>query len=343
MTVYLKLSFEINCNDTVNSLNLQVTLQRNYFSADSLENEFERDDRINDDEKRRMTESVPPSPAIRRAFAKRNSYEKFKSFKIKAEPLKSVTAQRPQINRQRTFSKGYEMPDTNGVPRYMEWYSKAKQNTVTTKIPPVKAKRKSIGKTTEKLDEKYKQDPRKTPSKETAQLLKEDLEMAKKVESRTQINDVTNHSLLQYSEHRFEHEYMPQPSISQPPQKLPHYMYPNTPPTQSEPKINLKYKPNASPIAENEVSKTTTTIKIPIDKNGVSNPNITTTTTTTTTMMNPQNQQSQHEDDHDSGIAMNSLLKGKRNKIAEKKSIFTIAYDDVNIKRIQSENDEPLS
>ena len=119
-------------------------------------------------------------------------------------------------------------------------------------------------------------------------------------------------------------------------------MYPNTPPSQSnsDQKINIKYKPAASPIKENEVSKTTTTIKIPIEQNGDSNPNITTTTTTTTTMLNhhqlhqPQPSSSQHEDDHDSGIAMNSLLHGKRNKIADKKSVFTIAYDDVQIKRI---------
>jgi hypothetical protein len=317
-----------------------VILHKNYYSADSLEKDFYEQDRINDDEKRRMTESVPPTPAIRRAISKGEISKEYKSFKIESEPLKppKPLKPRPSINRQKTFSKNHEMPDTNGVPRYMEWYSKSKETSVSSKVPPVKAKRKNLGRSQEKLDEKVKPEPfpRNTPSKEATRLLKEDLEMARKVESRTQLNDASNHPLLQYSEHRFEHEYMPQPNISHPPHKLPHYMYPNTPPTQSEPKINIKYKPNASPINENEVSKTTTTIKIPIDQNGVSNPNIT-TTTTTTTLMNTQ-----HEDDHDSGIAMNSLLHGKRNKIADKKSIFTIAYDDVNIKRIQmSESDDP--
>ena len=116
---------------------------------------------------------------------------------------------------------------------------------------------------------------------------------------------------------------MPQPNIPQAPVKLPHYMYPNTPPTVGDPKISIKYyKPNGSPIKENEVSKTTTTIKIPIEQNGASNPNI--TTTTTTTMLNStqqQQQQCQHEDDHDSEIAMNSLLHGKRSKVADKKSL----------------------
>lgn len=333
----------------------EVVLHKNYYSADSLD-DYELEDRINDDEKRRMTESVPPTPAIRRGPGKTDENgKKFKSFKIEIDPsLSKMTksqAPRPPLERQKTFNKNFEMPDTKGVPRYMEWYSKTKE---TTKVPPVKAKRKNVVRSNEKLDDKSKPEPmpRNTPSKETARLLKEDLEMARRVESRTQLNDATNHPLLQYSEHRFEHEYMTQPNISQPPVKLPHYMYPNTPPSLQDPKICIKYKPNASPIKENEVSKTTTTIKIPIEQNGASNPNITTTTTTTTTMLNAslhhqqqQQQQHQHEDDHDSGIAMNSLLHGKRHKLSEKKSVFTIAYDDVQIKRIQmsESDDQPLT
>lgn len=345
----------------------EVILHKNYYSADSLDNDFDMDDRRNDDEKRRMTESVPPTPAIRRSGHRTDDKRQFKSFKVEDEPTKIPKGQapRPPLERQKTFSKNFEMPDTKGVPRYMEWYSKTKETTTANpKVPPVKAKRKSIlARSNEKLDDKMKPEPmpRNTPSKETARLLREDLEMARKVESRTQVSDVLNHPLLQYSEHRFEHEYLPQPNIPQAPVKLPHYMYPNTPPAHADPKINIKYKPNASPIKENEVSKTTTTIKIPIEQNSASNPNITTTTTTTTTMLNAtqqqqqhqeqlrqqqiQQQQHQHEDDHDSGIAMNSLLHGKRNKLAEKKSVFTIAYDDVQIKRIQmsESDDQPLT
>lgn len=328
----------------------EVILHKNYYSADSLENDYEEDDRRNDDEKRRMTESVPPTPAIRRGDKK----TRFKSFEIEVELPSRIPKPQPSrlsLERQKTFSKNYEMPDTKGVPRYMEWYSKQKEKEPVLRVPPVKAKRKSVMRSNEKLDDKLRPEPmpRNTPAREAARMMKEDLEMARKVESRVQLSD--SHPLLQYSEHRFEHEYMPQPNIPLAPQKLPHYMYPNTPPTHTKPAIavDVKYKPNSSPIKENEVSKTTTTIKIPIEQNGVSNPNITTTTTTTTTMMNatlhhnsqPMLQPPQHEDDHDSGIAMNSLLHGKRNKLAEKKSVFTIAYDDVQIKRIQmSESDD---
>lgn len=328
----------------------EVILHKNYYSADSLENDFEMEDRINDDKKRRMTESVPPTPAIRHSKGKGDSKRQFKSFKIEQEPTKATKVQqatRTQLERQRTFRKDHDTPETKPVvPRYMEWYN-GKENVA--KVPPPKGKRKNIGRSQEKLDDKAKPEPmpRNTPSKDSSRLLKEDLERAKKVESRTQQSDAFSHPLLQYSEHRFEHEYQPQPNVSQPSVKLPHYLYPNTPPTQSDQKVNIKYKPNGSPIKENEISKTTTTIKIPIEQNGDSNPNITTTTTTTTMLMKSTAQQQQpqcqqHEDDHDSGIAMNSLLHGKRNKIADKKSVFTIAYDDVQIKRIQmSESDDP--
>lgn len=336
----------------------EVILHKNYYSADSLENDYDLEDQINDENKRRMTESVPPTPAIR--YSRRDESDnkkKFKSFQV--EPIKVTSVSQPvkrlSIERQKTFCKTHESPDTKAVPRYMEWYVKGQSQKA---VPPVKAKRKNLTKSTEKLQQQgseLRPEPLPRNTKEAARLLREDLDMAKKVESRIQLpSEALNHPLLQHSEHRFEHEY--QPNIPQPPVKLPHYLYPNTPPSHDSQKVSVKYKPNASPIKENEISKTTTTIKIPIEQNGASNPNITTTTTTMTTIMNaelqqqqqrvPQAPSSQHEDDHDSGIAMNSLLHGKRNKIADKKSVFTIAYDDVQIKRIQmSESDDnpPLS
>lgn len=333
----------------------EIIMHKNYYSADSLDIDYEMDEPLNEDERRRMTESVPPTPAIRRGIMKdkNRKQNQFKSFEVEyaSSPEKLLKGSRPVMNdRQKTYNKmTYEMPNTKAVPRYMEWYAKGKEGDSPRSQPPPKAKRKSK----ESQEPKPEPLPRNTPSKEAARLLKEDLEMAKKIESRTHLPDPLSHPLLQHSEHRFEHEYSPQPHIPKPPTKLPHYMYPNTPPTNvGDQKINIKtYKPNAAPINENEVSKTTTTIKIPIEHNGFSNPNITTTSTTVTKMMNANNVQQHHhqqhqqhyEDDHDSGIAMNSLLHGKRNKMAEKKSVFTIAYDDVQIKRIQMNENEDLS
>lgn len=52
------------------------------------------------------------------------------------------------------------------------------------------------------------------------------------------------------------------------------------------------------------------------------------------------------EDDQDSGIAMTSMIlqnltTAKRNPIAEKKSVFTIAYDDMRIKQLRSDSNSP--
>jgi len=44
------------------------------------------------------------------------------------------------------------------------------------------------------------------------------------------------------------------------------------------------------------------------------------------------------EDDLDSGIALSSLLGSKKSKL-EKKSVFTIAYDDVQMKNIRPDTD----
>ena len=57
----------------------EVILHKNYYSADSLD-DFEVEDRINDGAKRRMTESVPPTTAIRRGTGKHD--DKAHSVKI---------------------------------------------------------------------------------------------------------------------------------------------------------------------------------------------------------------------------------------------------------------------
>lgn len=248
----------------------------------------------------------------------------------------------------------------SNIPRYMEWYyNKQKdsdmdkkrlddykiekeRNKVSNKKmvgaieKRIKSKAPKIGEP--KSDEyKYKPEPmpRTVPAK-NGRLLREDVQMNKNLASKIQID--TNHPLLQYSEHRYEHEYDPQPDIPLAPSKLPHYMYPQTPPivTTRESKQQraavkqqqLQLKPKPSPIKEHEVKETRSS-KIPIN----SESNHATKQLNVSTL----------EDDHDSGIAMNSLLHnmGKRNPIADKKSVFTIAYDDVKVKKIQSESDSP--
>lgn len=250
----------------------------------------------------------------------------------------------------------------SNIPRYMEWYyNKPKDSDLEKKrldeyrIEKERSKvsnKKMVGaiekrikskapKAEAKTDEyKYKPEPmpRTVPAK-NGRLLREDVQMNKSMASKIQTD--TNHPLLQYSEHRYEHEYDPQPDIPLHPSKLPHYMYPQTPPivTTRESKQQQQQqravtkqqqqRPKPSPIKEHEVKESRS--KIPV--NAETNHHHHTKQLNATTL----------EDDHDSGIAMNSLLHsmGKRNPIADKKSVFTIAYDDVKVRKIQSESDSP--
>ncbi|XP_049282188.1 cadherin-86C isoform X2 [Anopheles funestus] len=178
--------------------------------------------------------------------------------------------------------------------------------------------------------------PRTSPPKE-ARLLKEDIQHARKVAQSQQQQQQhpgseagNSHPLLQHSEHRFEAEYGTGPQVPAPPDKLPHYLYPETPPIVSrDNKVQIK-------IVDSSAASTGPPPQT------AAKPAVSGSTKATGTNAKTLNV-STLEDDHDSGIAMNSLLhtKGKRNKIADKKSIFTIAYDDVRIRQIRSESDTP--
>lgn len=245
------------------------------------------------------------------------------------------------------------------VPKYMEWYyNKNKDTGDSTRADKMRAKaaasaalikKGGLGvlsqgsepkrskkaspmppKSDKAVDERPKPEPlprRTTPPKE-ARLLKEDIQMAKNIDQRNQPLDEGQHSLLQHSEHRFESDYKKAPAIPQPPSKLPHYMYPETPPhVNRETKMNVVQQLRAaqSPIIEDE------------EKHSKSKP----TNITDQKQLNA----STLEDDHDSGIG-NSLLHsmGRRNPILEKKSVFTIAYDEVKVNKLRSESEgSPIS
>ncbi|XP_054734543.1 cadherin-86C [Anastrepha obliqua] len=243
-----------------------------------------------------------------------------------------------------------------GVPKYMEWYygkqktannrartDSLKSLTVSKKKNSVSEKRLSKARLYSKPDaiisdeakSKPEPAPRKSPPKNN-RLLKEDIVMNK--QHNPKIETDTSHPLLQHSEHRFERENAPE--VPLPPTKLPHYMYPETPPFaafKETPGNNIKVKPKPSPIRENEVKVTNSKICLNV---GNQNSAIATSSTNTQKQLNA----STLEDDHDSGIAMNSLLNsmGRRNPIADKKSVFSIAYDDVSrVRKIASGGESP--
>ncbi|XP_065371089.1 cadherin-86C isoform X2 [Calliphora vicina] len=255
------------------------------------------------------------------------------------------------------------------IPKYMEWYYDKKKPSVSGRTStesstkgsqPARKKplnanapEKKVSKTRLRIkhvdgaatnhdDTKFKPEPapRKSPPKGN-RLLKEDI--AKNKQLKPRIETETNHPLVQHSEHRFEREYNPDVPVA--PSKLPHYIYPETPPTFSGSKdTNAKNpKPKPSPIKENEVKVTNSSSKINlyIEDSNAAHP---TTSHNSSTSVQKQLNAATLEDDHDSGIAMNSLLNsmGRRNPIAEKKSVFSIAYDDVSrVQKITSGGESP--
>lgn len=269
-------------------------------------------------------------------------------------PKKSSMAQSETDLIQRMREDGFDVSTKVPAPRYMEWYyNKTKESDLekrrldeyrSEKEKSKVANKKMVGGIEKRIkskvarteDVKYKPEPmpRSTPPPKGARMLKEDVQLNKTFAPKIQTD--SNHPLLQYSEHRYEHEYDPAPEIPVPPTKLPHYMYPETPPLASVDGRGSKLKsqrlkPKPSPIHENEVKEPSSSRhSSQTDINGSQN-------------VSKQLNASTLEDDHDSGIAMNSLLHslGKRNPIADKKSIFTIAYDEAKIKKLQSESDSP--
>lgn len=254
-------------------------------------------------------------------------------------------------------------PSNKGVPKYMEWYyskNQRSENTRPEKEHPSRtaANKKPIGAIEKRIkakaprsrsdDTKFKPEPlprnngNSQPS-EASRLLREDVQMNKTHAAKIQTD--TNHPLLQYSEHRYEREYNPAPDLPPAPIQVSHYMYPETPPIAAKPAKPIRLsvqgqRPKPSPIHEHQVKDFK--VVIPIEAHH-------------STAAHHHHHQQQHstkqlnaatlEDDHDSGIAMNSLLHSmaRRHPITDKKSVFTIAYDDVKVKRIQSESDSQLT
>ncbi|XP_017055208.1 cadherin-86C isoform X2 [Drosophila ficusphila] len=304
---------------------------------------------------RKQTSSEPPHNRV--SISKYESTVTENGKKLMTSSTEIVGSKRSLTDR--SYQSETELaalePEERNVPKYMEWYYNKKKSSVSGRTstessksqPSIKKKvgaaEKRVSKTRitvhpkEAEDDeeggngKYKPEPapRKSPPK-GSRMLKEDRALNK--QHKPKIETDTNHPLLQHSEHRFERENALE--VPAAPTKLPHYMYPETPPHAAaagkDSKSSKDQRPKPSPIRENEVKVSNS--KINVENRGAANP--------TQKQLNA----STLEDDHDSGIAMNSLLNslGRRNPIAEKKSVFSIAYDDVSrVKKINSGGESP--
>lgn len=303
----------------------------------------------NNSKHRRQTTSEPPHRATK-GQAPSKPTPTSESKNLRKHPARSEADLMHRLR-----DDGFDIAKHVPAPRYMEWYynkskdsdlekkrldeyrSEKEKSKVSNKKLVGGGEKRAKPKAFTRIDEttKYKPEPmpRTTPPPppppKGARMLKEDVQMNKTLAPKIETD--SNHPLLQYSEHRYEHEYNPAPDIPVPPTKLPHYLYPETPPSIESSRAkskNQKTKPKPSPIHEGEVKEASKRHSTHSD---------------TSTNQSKQLNASTLEDDHDSGIAMNSLLHslGKRNPIADKKSVFTIAYDEAKIKKIQSESDSP--
>lgn len=285
---------------------------------------------------RRVTTSEPPATSSSRRMPKPH---------IEHRNAKRVVAQSEADLIHRLCDDEFETSKPVAAPRYMEWYYNMskdsdperhkERNTTNSKKLTAGSEKKIKSKKGAGNDQSSSLDsPNKVTPPKGARMLKEDVKLNK---SFSRKSHDSNHPLLQYSEHRYEHEYNPAPDIPVPPTKLPHYMYPETPPLasidSSRSKTNHndeKLKSKIQSIPENDLKEQSSQHSSQTEINSNQN-------------LSKQLNASTLEDDHDSGIAMNPLLHnlGKRNPIAEKKSVFTIAYDEATINKIQSESDSP--
>lgn len=286
-------------------------------------------------QQRRQTASEPPQSRSTKGPAPKPPDQKRNQKKTSTEGSKTLS-ETDMLKRINDEAIDISKPQS----KYMDWYynldkddsvrsDKSRGKAVVKKTAPGidKAKKKTSplsARSDKILDTSTKQDlsQRKDP-----RLLKEDIQKARNLQQKNQ--DDGNHPLLQHSEHRFEHEYIPTPSISAPPTQLGHYLYPQTPPQvaqKSQKKSSKDYKNQSSPIRESEVKDTKYK---PYNVDESKQLNVATL-----------------EDDHDSGIAMNSFLNsmGRKNPITDKKSVFTIAYDEVKVSKLRSESESsPVS
>ncbi|CAH2233596.1 jg16184 [Pararge aegeria aegeria] len=263
-------------------------------------------------------------------------------------------------------------PVQKSLPRYMQWYGKkTSANTkpsTSDKVIPDKPKRPSKTKNDQELKEKSGRYG-KIISKESQSQGSEVKKNFKEKESdfihprllkEGRVTPVPEgplpdvHPLLQHSEHRYEHQYENQnPLCYIQPTHIPKYL--GAPPNVPAQRQSLEHQPiyvNQDDVKNKkekhtDVSESALTHSISISTNyeddkrtasevHVSKINIGGDAVTCQRIVTTK------VDDNDSGIAMSTLAQQtgniKRLPITEKKSVFTIAYDDVQTKQLRPDS-----
>ncbi|XP_047513751.1 cadherin-86C isoform X2 [Pieris napi] len=298
-----------------------------------------------------------------------NNYGKLtKDFEIKDESSSSkkdeTKSYKSEESKQGTDAKA----PLKSLPRYMQWYSKKPAATTSKptveKIVPDKPKRPSktkaeVGKNEEKFGRYGKIMPKDQTVTEVKKNFKEKESdfIHPRILKEGKVTPVPEgplpdaHPLLQHSEHRYERQYENQnPLCHIQPTHIPKYLKTDS----KAPALPRRQSVEQQPIYVNqdevrnkdkqEVPESALTHSISIstsydkDRKGsevhVSKINIGGETSV--------NKIHTKIDDNDSGIAMTTLAQQtgniKRLPITEKKSVFTIAYDDVQTKQLRPDS-----
>lgn len=244
---------------------------------------------------------------------------------------------------------------TKSTPRYMQWYNKkdgkpppkkketeepVKKVKKTTKVPKsllADTKSSSIKKVypTERKPD-IKAESKKGEEVEKKEIVKKETEISRKSSKEEDgaggKTESKSHPLVQHSKYRFEHPY----SISQPGS-----IDPAQDATAPQVATTNLLSPNGPAQAHQTSAQSSDMPKQAPEK--PPRPNLKKEASIGKIGQQPILKPPRVEEDYDSGIAMASLVNDakKRNQITEKKSIFTIAYDDMHTKQLRPDSTTP--
>lgn len=254
-------------------------------------------------------------------------------------------------------------PSQKSLPRYMQWYGKKSvapsKQPAPEKAVPSKPKRSSKTKNENDTTGHYgKIVPKENQDAQVKKnfKVKENEFIHPRLLKEEKVTPVPEgplpdvHPLLQHSEHRYERNYENQnPLCYIQPTHIPKYL-------EATPNVPMPRKQSDQPIYVNqddvknkekrEISESALTHSISISTNYEENikdaPEVHVSKICIGGDMDVSNRVTSKIEDNDSGIAMNTLVQQtgniKRLPITEKKSIFTIAYDDVQTKQLRPDS-----
>lgn len=275
----------------------------------------------------------------------------------------SSASSKKKTNETESIKSPDTKPSQKSLPRYMQWYGKksaaSSKQPAPDKVIPNKPKRLSKSKNDDdktgrygKIMSKDNQDSEVKKNFKT----KENEFIHPRVLKEEKVTPVPEgprpdiHPLLQHSEHRYEHNYENQnPLCYIQPTHIPKYLggQPNIPLPRKQPDqpiyvnqddVKKKEKPEISESALTHSISISTSYEEDI-KNA---PEVHVSKINIGGDSDVGHRVTSKIDDNDSGIAMNTLVQQtgniKRLPITEKKSVFTIAYDDVQTKQLRPDS-----